>query len=114
MSIPETLTAAVLRKHGDPLEIVDDILIPRLRDYQCLVDIHFSGVCHSQLMEARGWRGPDPFLPHMLGHEATGEIIKVGPKVKKFAPGDRVVIGWIKCTGGDSGVRSSKRKVAKK
>ena len=48
---------------------------------QVFVKIYYSGVCRSQLMEVRGLRGPDPWLPHMLGHEAVGEVVEVGDAV---------------------------------
>jgi S-(hydroxymethyl)glutathione dehydrogenase/alcohol dehydrogenase len=70
---------------------------------QVLVKLAFSGVCHSQLMEVRGRRGPDAYLPHMLGHEGSGKVIEVGDGVSKVKPGDLVVLGWIKGKGLDAG-----------
>ena len=63
----------------------------------------YSGVCHSQLMEAKGKRGPDKYLPHLLGHEGTGYVRDIGPGVTKVRPGDKVVLGWIKGQGMDAG-----------
>jgi len=97
------LKAAVLRKLGQPLDIVDGIALPVLKPGQVLVKIFYSGVCHSQLMEASGARGPDRFLPHLLGHEATGEVVDLGPGVTKVRVGDRVVLGWIRGDGLDAG-----------
>ena len=48
----------------------------------------YSGVCHSQLMEARGRRGVDPYLPHLLGHEGSGKVISIGEGVTKVSPGE--------------------------
>jgi S-(hydroxymethyl)glutathione dehydrogenase/alcohol dehydrogenase len=97
------LRAAVLRRPGEPLSIEDGIEIPALRRGQVLVRMLFSGVCHSQLMEASGARGHDPHLPHLLGHEGTGEVVDVGEGVRKIAVGDRVILGWIKGEGLDAG-----------
>ena len=72
------ITAAVLTNTSKPLEIIKNIIIPHLRPDQILVKIFYSGVCHSQLMEVKGLRGSDIWLPHMLGHEATAEIIQIG------------------------------------
>ena len=66
-----------------------------------LVKVEYSGVCHSQLHEIRGRRGPDRFLPHTLGHEGSGIVIQIGPGVNKVQPGDHVVLSWIKGTGAD-------------
>ena len=69
---------------------------------QVLVKILFSGVCRSQLMEVRGSRGEDPWLPHLLGHEASGVVVDVGPGVTKVQSGDEVILTWIKGEGLDA------------
>lgn len=92
--------AAVLREIGRPLEVLR-LEIPALKAGQVLVDIALSGVCHSQLHEIKGRRGEDKFLPHVLGHEASGIVREVGANVTKVAPGDRVVLTWIKANGID-------------
>ena len=93
------ISAAVLVDTKKPLVVVDDISLPELKTGQVLVKIKYSGLCHSQLMEARGMRGPDKYLPHMLGHEGTGVVVEVGPLTNKFSPGEEVVLGWVKGNG---------------
>ena len=97
------MNAAVLHRTGEALVIETDIEIPALRRGQVLVRVHFSGVCHSQLMEVEGLRGEDRFLPHMLGHEGSGEVVDVGEGVTKVKKGDQIVMGWIKGEGLDGG-----------
>lgn len=92
--------AAILVELGHPLELVD-LEIPALSAGQVLVQIACSGVCHTQVLEARGHRGPDRFLPHALGHEASGIVREIGPGVTRVKPGDRVVLSWIKGPGLD-------------
>lgn len=92
--------AAILVELGRPLELVD-LEIPPLAAGQALVQIACSGVCHTQLLEARGHRGPDKFLPHCLGHEASGIVREIGAGVTRVKPGDRVVLSWIKSPGID-------------
>lgn len=92
--------AAVLIEIGRPLEVMR-LEVPQLKPGQVLVDVAVSGVCHSQLHEIKGRRGEDKFLPHVLGHEASGVVREIGPGVAKVAPGDRVVLTWIKATGID-------------
>jgi len=75
--------------------------IPELKPGQLLVDIAYGGVCRSQLLEVRGKRGPDRFLPHTLGHEGSGTVLEVGAGVTKVKPRDRVVLSWIKGGGAD-------------
>ena len=102
-TIPKTTRAAVLHELGQPLVVEEGIEIPDLRAGQVLVKMAYSGICHSQLMEARGHRGEDRFLPHFLGHEGTGRVIAVGDSVKKVRPGDDIVLGWLKGAGKDAG-----------
>jgi S-(hydroxymethyl)glutathione dehydrogenase/alcohol dehydrogenase len=93
-------TAAVLVDTDRPLEIVD-LQIPELAPGQVLVEIAFSGVCHTQLLEARGRRGEDKFLPHCLGHEGSGTVSQIGSAVTKVKVGDRVILSWMKGGGHD-------------
>ena len=79
--------------------VVDEITLPPLKPGQVLVEIKYSGVCHTQLLEVRGHRGPDPYLPHCLGHEGSGVVVEVGPKVEKVKPGDTAILSWMKGSG---------------
>jgi S-(hydroxymethyl)glutathione dehydrogenase/alcohol dehydrogenase len=90
--------AAILVETGKPL-VIDDLEIPRLQPGQVLVEVSYSGVCHTQLLECRGHRGEDRFLPHCLGHEGSGIVREVGPGVAKVKPGDRAILSWIKGSG---------------
>lgn len=93
-------TAAILVELGQPLELVE-LGIPPLKPGQVLVEIAFSGVCHTQVLEARGYRGQDKFLPHCLGHEGSGIVCEIGEGVTRVAPGDQVILSWIKGAGLD-------------
>lgn len=90
--------AAILVETKKPL-VIDEIEIPALKPGQVLIEIKYSGVCHTQLLEARGHRGEDKFLPHCLGHEGSGIVVEVGPKVEKVKPGDAVILTWMKGSG---------------
>ena len=68
------MKAAVLYETGKPLIVEDGIEIPSLQSGQVLVKVVYSGVCRSQLMEVRGNRGEDAYLPHLLGHEGSGIV----------------------------------------
>ena len=98
-----TLSGAVLWRTGHPLVLADDIVARDPGAGQVLVELSISGVCHSQLMEARGKRGEDRYLPHLLGHEGTGRVLSIGPGVTKVKPGDAIILGWIKGEGMDVG-----------
>jgi len=93
-------TAAVLVELGRPLELAD-LEIPALKPGQALIEVTYSGVCHTQVGEVRGHRGEDKFLPHCLGHEGSGIVRDIGPGVAKVERGDRVILSWIKGSGAD-------------
>jgi S-(hydroxymethyl)glutathione dehydrogenase/alcohol dehydrogenase len=93
--------AAILESIDNPL-VIRSIELPPLLKGQVLVKVLFSGVCRSQLMEVRGWRGEDPWLPHLLGHEGSGIVLAVGEGVTKVKSGDEVILGWIKGSGLDA------------
>ena len=94
--------AAILYKLNSPLEI-HNVEIPPLRRGQVLVKILYSGVCRAQFNEMIGLKGPDRFLPHLLGHEASGIVEEVGPDVVKVKRGDYAVLSWIKGAGIEAG-----------
>jgi S-(hydroxymethyl)glutathione dehydrogenase/alcohol dehydrogenase len=101
----QNTSAAVLVEIGQPLQIWD-LAIPALKPGQVLVDVAFSGVCHTQLLEIEGKRGHDRFIPHTLGHEGSGVVVETGPGVSKVKSGDHVVLTWIKGEGADVGSTS--------
>ena len=96
---PVVFRAAVLVELGKPLEIAE-ITSPRdLQPGQVFVRVLKSGACASQVHEIDGRKGPDPYLPHMLGHEGIAEVVRIGSGVSKVANGDRVVLQWREATG---------------
>ena len=93
------MKAAILVESKQPL-IVDDIDLPEHLNYgQILVKIHYSGICGAQINEIDAVKGPDKFLPHLLGHEASGEVLEIGPGVTRFRAGDKVVLHWMPSSG---------------
>ena len=95
------IKAAVLEKLNTNLKI-RELSTTNLVAGQVLIKIYYSGICRSQLMEIKGKRGVDNWLPHLLGHEATGVVMNIGPSVTKFKLGDKVILGWIKNKGIDA------------
>lgn len=57
-----------------------------------LIDIHFCGVCHSDIHQARDeWGGS--IYPMVPGHEIIGRVTQVGENVRKFRVGDTAGVG---------------------
>ena len=86
---------AVLNKTGKPL-LIKNLKIPKLENNQLLVKIKYSYICGTQMNEISGSKGADKYLPHTLGHEASGYVVDLGPNVKKFKVGEKVILSWIK------------------
>ena len=63
-----------------------------LRPNDVLIDIMFSGVCHSDVHQVRDeWGGS--MYPMVPGHEIVGKIIKVGTDATKFTIGQTAGVG---------------------
>jgi len=86
--------AAVLVESRKPL-IVDNIELPdTLGVGQVLVKILYTTICGAQINEIAAAKGPDKFLPHLLGHEASATVVEIGLGVTNVKPGDTVVLHW--------------------
>lgn len=92
------MKAGILETLNAPL-VLDEIEVPRLECGQVLVQVHISGICGAQIGEIAGVKGPDKFLPHLLGHEGGGVVLEVGPGVTHIRKGDHVVLHWRKGVG---------------
>jgi S-(hydroxymethyl)glutathione dehydrogenase/alcohol dehydrogenase len=96
---PRQTLAAILEKSGSPL-VLDMVELPPALDCgQVLVRILYSGICGSQIGEIDAVKGPDEFLPHLLGHEASGMVLAAGPGVTTVKEGDLCVLHWRPGTG---------------
>lgn len=72
------------------------------------IKIAACGVCHTELDEIEG-RTPPPRLPVIPGHEVIGRVDQLGPGATRFGVGDRVGVGWIHSSTGDSDENLSPR-----
>ncbi|MDD2707169.1 MAG: zinc-binding dehydrogenase [Verrucomicrobiae bacterium] len=85
--------AAILVEQRKPL-VIDEVEIPSLGYGQVLVEVKTSRICGSQIGEIDGVKGPDRYLPHLLGHEGCGLVQDVGPEVVHVKTGQKVVMHW--------------------
>ena len=62
--------------------------------HDVLIDIKYSGICHSDIHTVREEWGPITF-PQVVGHEIVGIVSEVGSDVSKHKVGDRVGVGCM-------------------
>ena len=87
--IPKTSRVAILTEK-ERFEI-KEYPIPELGDDDILVRVEGCGVCGTDAHEFK--RDPFGLIPVVLGHEGTGEIVKMGKNVKKDSAGKPLAIG---------------------
>ncbi len=92
--LPMRINAAILVQQQAALELVEIETPERLRFGQVLVQVHYSGICGSQINEIDGTKGPDRFLPHLLGHEGCATVLETGEGVTSVKRADKVVMHW--------------------
>ncbi|XVV10181.1 NAD(P)-dependent alcohol dehydrogenase [Actinoplanes sp. CA-131856] len=84
------------RATGGPAEKFHAVRIQR-RDPgpgDVLIDIAYSGICHTDVSRARGEFGTTMY-PIVPGHEIAGTVSATGSDVTRFAVGDRVGVGCL-------------------
>ncbi len=87
--VPKTAHVAMLTKlgHFD----VKEFPIPEVGDDDILVKVEGCGVCGTDAHEFK--KDPFSLIPVVLGHEGTGEIVKMGKNVKKDSAGKPLKVG---------------------
>ncbi len=88
--MPTPARVIFLPEADEPLAI-ERVDLPDPTDFQVVVRQYASGICHSQLHQMHNPRNGD----QILGHEATGEVIKVGAQVTNVQVGDVVFVTWV-------------------
>ena len=87
-----TTTAALLIKSANAPITKGNIERRVVGDKDVRVAITYSGICHSDVHQARSEWGADIF-PMVPGHEIIGEVVEVGSQVKNFTVGQSVGVG---------------------
>jgi L-iditol 2-dehydrogenase len=86
-SIPPNMHAAVYK--GQSVVNVEQVPIPEIGPGEMLVRVEACGICHTDLKKIEyNLLAP----PRIYGHETAGVVVRTGPDVYRFAPGDRVVV----------------------
>lgn len=93
--IPKVQKAMVFEKNGGPLIYKTDYPVPTPALDEILVNVKYSGVCHTDL---HAWKGDWPLatkLPLVGGHEGAGIVVAKGAAVTNFEIGDSAGIKWL-------------------
>ena len=88
-SIPKTARVAMLVEK-EKYEI-KEYPLPEVGDNDILVKVEGCGICGTDAHEFK--RDPFNLIPLVLGHEGTGEIVKMGKNVKKDSAGKDLHLG---------------------
>ena len=89
--IPEMQWAQVIEKTGGPLQY-KQIPVPKPGPDEVLINVKYTGVCHTDLHALNGdWPLPTK-LPLVGGHEGAGVVVGRGELVSEVNVGDHVGI----------------------
>ncbi|KAK8061114.1 alcohol dehydrogenase 1 [Apiospora hydei] len=94
MSIPATQKAMVVETVGGPVQY-KEIPVPKPGPDEVLINIKYSGVCHTDLHAMNGdWPLPVK-MPLVGGHEGAGVVVAKGELVTDIEIGDHAGIKWL-------------------
>ncbi|SCU94727.1 LADA_0G10704g1_1 [Lachancea dasiensis] len=94
-SIPKTQKGVVFYEHSGKLHY-QDLPVPKPKPGEILVNIKYSGVCHTDLHAWKGdWKELPVKLPLVGGHEGAGVVVDKGENVTNFEIGDLAGVKWL-------------------
>ncbi|KAH8929043.1 GroES-like protein [Atractiella rhizophila] len=97
-NIPKTQKVAIFHELNGPIKIEDAPVIQpdQLKAGEALVNVKFSGVCHTDLHANKGDWPIKPKVPLIGGHEGAGIIVAIGKGTETdLKVGDPVGIKWL-------------------
>lgn len=86
--------AYILRETGSFPNLEEILVETALMRGQVLVSVEHVSFCGTQIEEIFTSKRNKRFMPHLLGHEASGKVVAVGTGVAHISTGDSVVIHW--------------------
>ncbi|GAB64178.1 MAG: alcohol dehydrogenase [Candidatus Jettenia sp.] len=93
------MKAVVFYEHGgvDRLTYTDREK-PKISPYEVLVKVKACALNHLDIWVRQGLPGAEIPMPHIPGSDIAGEVAEAGMEVKKFRPGDKVLIApGVRC-----------------
>ncbi|HWI13412.1 MAG TPA: zinc-binding dehydrogenase [Burkholderiales bacterium] len=96
------MRAVVLREHGglDKLQYVADFPDPVVTEGHVVIRVRATSFNYHDVFTVRGMPGIKVPMPMIIGLDLAGEILEVGPGVKGWKAGDRVLVNPLNRTKG--------------
>lgn len=95
MSIPKTMMAIVKTKHERGAEYIE-VPVPEVGPDEALIKVHAMAICGTDIhtYQWNNWAQNNfekaySNLPRIMGHEFSGEVVKIGERVKNVKIGQR-------------------------
>ncbi len=90
--LPTSMTVIGIKEPGGPEVLVPEQRpVPVPREGEILVKVAAAGVNRPDVQQRKGLYPPPPGAPDVPGLEIAGEIAALGPGIKRWAIGDRVM-----------------------
>ncbi|MCB1693465.1 MAG: NADPH:quinone oxidoreductase family protein [Pseudomonadales bacterium] len=84
--------AMLLRENGPPTNLeLTEMPVQTLGERDVLIEMKAAGVSYVDMLQIAGQYQVKPHLPFVPGQEGSGIVAEIGPSVRKFAVGDRVI-----------------------
>lgn len=93
---------AVMKTEPKPGIKIGELPVPKISPDEVLIRVEAVGICGSDVHIYEwtpGYEHLAKYMPVVLGHEFSGEVVEVGSQVSGFRPGDRVTSETIRTCG---------------
>jgi len=88
------MKAVVVKEYAGPEALaVEEVAAPKLPKDGVRVAVHRAALNFYDVLMVHGAYQAKPELPFVLGTEAAGEVVEVGPNARTLKVGDRVMVG---------------------
>src|ERR1700674_3816795 len=92
MTLPSRMTAIGIRTPGGPEVLVpEERPVPSPGTGEILVKVEAAGGNRPDVMQRRGLYPPPPGASDIPGLEIAGEVVALGPEIRRWKRGDQVM-----------------------
>ncbi len=81
---------AVVKSEAEPGAALKEVSIPEPDPTQLVIKVHNTSICGTDyhIYTWNEWAENNISLPHIMGHEVAGEVVKTGSQVERLHKGD--------------------------